>query len=146
MPIWFWRIVLPTHCSHVYILQSTGEVVYRGFFQFRLIFPNQNNQSRSIEYDFNWCWHRTLHLKKKRFPIFENFLKTSGTTTKVVGCLNIPLTSMRVDCFASCENVVPRFQTSSILPSPPHPPDWSPDPLIKLFYSQCWRVLLQFLS
>ena len=30
---------------------------------------------------------------------------------------------------ASCENVVPRFQTSPILPFPSHLPDWSPNPL-----------------
>ena len=42
---------------------------------------------------------------------------------KVLRCLKIPLTSMRF--IASCENVVPRFQTSPILPFPPQPPDWS---------------------
>ena len=30
------------------------------------------------------------------FPIFEYMLKTSGTTTKVLNCLKIPLTSMYV--------------------------------------------------
>ena len=103
------------------------EVVYRRFFQFWLIFPNQNYQSRSKEYNFNWCWHRTLPLKKKTFSIFENLLKTSGTATKVLSCLKIPLTSMRF--IASCENVVPRFQTSPILPFPPHPRNWSLNPL-----------------
>ena len=28
-----------------------------------------------------------------------------------------------------CENVVPRFKISPILPFPPHPPDWSLNPL-----------------
>ena len=99
----------------------------------------KNYQSRSKEYNFNWCWHRTLPLKKKRFSIFENLLKTSGTTTKVLSCLKIPLTSMRF--IASCENVVPRFQTSPILPFPPHTWTVLLIPLKKLFYSQCWRVL-----
>ena len=94
---------------------SKLEVVYRRSFQFWLIFPNQNYQSRSKEYNFNWCWHRTLPLKKKRFSIFENLLKTSGKTTKVLSCSKIPLTSMRF--IASCENVVPRFQTSQFFPS-----------------------------
>ena len=31
---------------------------------------------------------------------------------------------MRVERLASCENFVPRFQTSSILPFRTHPPDW----------------------
>ena len=122
-PIGFWRIVLLTHCSNVFILQSTGEVVYRRFFQFRLIFLNQNYQSRSIEYNFNWCWHRKLHLKKKRLPIFKNLLKTSGTTTKVVSCLKIPLT--RIACWSFCKLWEPTtsFQVpdlvNSSLPSPP---------------------------
>ena len=106
------------------------EVVYRRFFQFWLIFLNQNYQSRSKEYNFNWCWHRTLYLKRKRFPIIENLLKTSGTETKVLSCLEIPLTSTSVDHFASCENVVPGPQVpdlvNSSLPSPP--PEWSLNP------------------
>ena len=106
---------------------SKLEVVYRRLFQFWLIFPNQNYQSRSKECNFNWCWHRTLLLKKKRFSIFENLLIASGTTTKVISCLKIPLTSMRF--IASCEDVVPRFQTWPILPFAPHPPDWSLNPL-----------------
>ena len=45
-------------------------------------------------------------------------------------CLKILLTSMHVDCFASCEDVIPRFQTLSILPSPsPRPLHWSLNPL-----------------
>ena len=99
----------------------------------------------SIEYNFNWCWHRTLHLKKKTFPIFENLLETSGTTTKVLSCLKIPLASMRVDRFASCENIIPSFKTSSILSPLPTPRTGLYIPLKKLFYSQCWRVLFQFL-
>ena len=89
---------------------SKLEVFYRRFFQFWLIFPNQNYQSRSKENNFNWCWHRTLPLKKNRLYISENLLKTSGTTTKVLSCLKIPLTSMRF--IASC------FIANSSLPSP----------------------------
>ena len=75
---------------------SRLEVVYRRFFQFWIISHAQKN-----------IMHRTLPLKKKTFSIFENLLKISGTTTKVLSCLKIPLTSMRF--IASCENVVPRF-------------------------------------
>ena len=109
------------------LLMSKLEVVYRRFFQFWLIFLNQNYQSRSKEYNFNWCWHCTLPLKKKRFSIFESLLKTSGTTTKVLSCLKIRLTSMRLT--ESRENVVPWLQTSPILPFPPHSLDWSLNPL-----------------
>ena len=34
----------------------------------------------------------------------------------VLDFLQIPLTSMRIDRHASCENIVPRIQTSSIAP------------------------------
>ena len=33
--------------------------------------------------------------------------------------MNEPLTSMGVDCFVSCENIVPRFQTPPFLPHHP---------------------------
>ena len=101
-------------------VMSTLEVIYHHFFQLWLIFPNQNYQSRSKEYNFNWCWHRTLPLKKKRFSVFENLLKTSGTTTKVLSCPKIPLNNM---------HFIASFQTSPILPFPSHPPDWSLNPL-----------------
>ena len=71
-------------------------MVYCRFFQFWLIFPDRNYKSRSIEYNFNWYWRHALHLKKKTIPIFENLVTTSRTTTKVVSCLKILLTSMCV--------------------------------------------------
>ena len=57
------------------------------------LFPDQNYKSRSIEYNLNWCWHHAPHLKKKALPVFENLVTTSRTTTKVVSCLKISLTS-----------------------------------------------------
>ena len=56
-------------------MMSRRKVVYRLFFQCWLIFFSQNYQSRSKEYNSNWCWHRTLHLKKKRFPTSKIFSK-----------------------------------------------------------------------
>ena len=110
--LFYWLTVLT--CIHSNrLVMSWRKVVCRRFFHFWLIFPNRNYDWHSIEYNFNWCWHHTLHLKKKTFPIFENLLKTLGTTTEVLSCLKIPLTSMRVDHLASCEKIVPRFQTSS---------------------------------
>ena len=93
-------------------VMSKLEVVYRRLFQFWLIFPYQNYHLRSKEYNFNRCWHHARHLKKKRFLIFENLLKASIITAKVLNCLKIPLTSIRIDGFPICENFVPRFQTS----------------------------------
>ena len=115
-------------------------MVYCRFFQFWLIFPNRNLKSRSIGYNFNWCWQHALHLKKKTLPIFENLVTTSRTTTKVVSCLKIPLTSMCVVVRTSSPG--PDFINSS---PPPQPPNWSFNPLKKLFFSQCWRLSLQFL-
>ena len=97
-------------------------------------------KSRSIGYNFNWCWQHALHLKKKTLPIFKNLVTTSRTTMKVVSCLKIPLTSTCVVVRTSSPD--PDFINSS---PPPHPPNWSFNPLKKLFYSQCWRLLLQFL-
>ena len=71
-------------------------MVYCRFFQFWLLFPNRNYKSRSIEYNFNWCWYHALHLKKTTLLIFENLVTTSRTMTTVVTCLKIPLTSMCV--------------------------------------------------
>ena len=64
--------------------------------------------------------------EEETFPIFENLLKTSGTMTKAMSCLKIPLSSMRVNRFVSWENIVSMFQTSTL--SPP-PPNWSLNPL-----------------
>ena len=64
--------------------------------------------------------------EEETFPIFENLLKTSGTTTKAMSCLKIPLSSMRVNRFVSWENIVLRFQTSTLFPPPPN---WSLNPL-----------------
>ena len=69
---------------------------YCHFFQFWLIFPNRNYKSRSIKYHLNRCWHHALHLKTKTLPVFEHLVTTSRTATKVVSCLEIPLTSMCV--------------------------------------------------
>ena len=58
----------------------------------------------------------TLHTssEEENFLIFENLLKTSGTTAKVLSCLKMCFTT-------SCESIVPRF--------PPHPRDCSLNPL-----------------
>ena len=94
----FWRIVLLTHCAHSRKhldppVMSWRKVVYCRFFQFWLNYPNRNYKSRSIEYNFNWCWHHALHLRKKTLPILENLVTTSRTTTKGINWLKIPLTS-----------------------------------------------------
>ena len=93
--LFYWLAVLT--CIHFNRrVMSRRKVVYRRFFQFWLIFLNRNYKWHALEYNFNWCWHQTLHLKKKTFSIFEKLLKTSGTTTRVPSCLKILLTSMRV--------------------------------------------------
>ena len=74
---------------------------------------------------------KILYLRKSAQNITNN--------NKVLSCLKIALTSVRF--IASCDNVVLRFQTSPILPFPPHPPDGSlnslketlPQPVLKSF-------------
>ena len=122
----YWLNVLTYKYSSLLVM-SECKVVYRRFFQFWPIFPNRNYNSRLIEYNLNWCCHHALHLKKMTFPIFEYLLKTSGTTTKILCCLKIPLTSMRV------------LRTSFPV-SRPRLVSYK-----KLFYSLCGQVLLQFL-
>lgn len=73
-------------------------------------------------------------LISKSYPIcfiFGNLLKTFETIKKVLSCLKIPPTCMRVDRFANCENIVPRFQTPLILaaPLPPPPLPLAPSPI-----------------
>ena len=91
-------------------------MVYCRFFQFWLLFPNRNYKSRSTEYNFNWCRHHALHLKKTIFFVFENFVITSRTTTTVVTSLKIPLTSMCVVVRTSSPGFRPRqfFPTSPL--------------------------------
>ena len=136
-------------CAHVYTLQSTSDVLTRRSlpsFLFWLIFPNRNYKLRPVEYNVNWYWHYTLPLTKKTFPILLlPLLKTLGTTKKVLIFLKIPLPTMLVDRFASCENIVARFLVNSFFPPPPYPRTGLLIPLKKLFNSQCWRVLWQFL-
>ena len=74
-------------------------------------------------------------------------LKTSRTTTKVQSFLKILLPSMRVDRFPSCENIVPRFQTLSILPPPPpYPPNWSLNLLEETFLQAVIKSFITFFT
>ena len=123
-------------CSlHVYTPQSTNNVLTQTgllsfLCQFWLIFPNRNYRSRSIEYNFNRCWHHALHLKKKTLPIFENLVTTSRTTPKVVSCLKIPLASMCVIVRTSFPGSRPR----QFFPTSPPP---------ELFFQSIKETLLQ---
>ena len=93
------------------VTQPVVSFIFGSFSQTEIISHAQYNVI-SINADIiRFIWRRT-------FPIFENLLKTLGTTTKVLSCLKIPLTGMRVDRFVSCQNIVPKFQTSVILPTP----------------------------
>ena len=57
---------------------------------------------------------------ESKFPKLE-YPRSNDTIADQFG----PLTSMRVDRFASCENIVPQFQNPSILPPSS---DWSLNP------------------
>ena len=126
--LFYWLTVLT--CIHSNrLVMSWRKVVYRRFFQFWLIFPNRTYKSRSIEHNFNWYCHHTLHLKKITFPIFECLLKPSGTTTKVLSCWRYR--------WLACVFSEHRPQVPDLV--------WSLILLKKILYSLCRRVLLQFL-
>ena len=55
--------------------------------------------------------------EEESIPYFRKFAQNIRNNN-----IGPQLTSMGVDRFASCENIVPKFQASSILP---HLPDWS---------------------
>ena len=105
--LFYWLAVLTCIYFNRRVM-SRRKVVYRRFFQFWLISLNRNYKWHALEYNFNWCWHHTLHLKKKTFSIFEKLLKTSRTTTRVPSCLKILLTSMRVGVLIALQ-FFPRF-------------------------------------
>ena len=69
-----------------------------------------------------------------------------GTKPKVLSCLKELPTSMRVDHFAGCENIDPRFQTPSI----PHPALVSKSPrnystalALEFYYGFCYSEGLE---
>ena len=93
------------------------EVVYRRFFQFWLVFPQRNYQLRSKEYNFNWCWHHTLDLKKT-FPVFENLSKHQQHQQRSSVAWKYSLTGMRDGRFESCERHSSLPDLVNSLPTP----------------------------
>ena len=89
-------------------------------------------------------WGKQSYLATSREDIREAHTILAYCFTDSPSSLHV-CTPQSTTIACCCENIVPRFQTSSILPHlptspPPHPPNWSFNPLKKLFYSQCWRV------
>ena len=89
-------------------------------------------------------WGKQSYLATSREDIREAHTILAYCFTDSPSSLHV-YTPQSTSIACCCENIVPRFQTSSILPHlptfpPPHPPNWSFNPLKKLFYSQCWRV------
>ena len=122
---------------------SKLEVVYRRFFQFWLISQTKiisHAQKDIISTDAD-ITHTSS--EEEKILYLQKFLQNIRKNNEGPQLLKIPLTSMRF--IASCENFVPRFQTSSILPFPPQSRNGLLILLKKLLYGQCWRVFLQFL-
>ena len=69
----------------------------------------------------------SFHLKKKTFLIFEKFLKTSGTITRVLGCLQIPLMVCKLIALEVLTTSSPESRPRQLFP--PFPPPWSLNPL-----------------
>ena len=83
--------------------------------------------------------------EEENIPYLRKFARNIRNNDKGPKLFEDTAGLMRVDRFASCENIVPSFKTSSILSPLPTPRTGLYIPLKKLFYSQCWRVLFQFL-
>ena len=100
-----------------------------------------------ISWHFIMCrdWTDIAHFpwRRKDSPSSKIRSKTPGTTTKILSCLKIPLTSMRF--ISSCETSTPGSRPRQFFPSLPTSRTGLLIPLKKLFYSQSWGVLLQFL-
>ena len=64
----------------------------------------------------------TLHTssEEEKIPYLQKFAQNKRKNNECPQLLENTADQMRV--ITSCENVVPRFQTSSILPLHPHPP------------------------
>ena len=73
--------------------------------------------------------------EEEKILYLRKFLQNIRKNNEGPQLLKIPLTSMRF--IASCENFVPRFQTSSILPFPPQSRNGLLILLKKLLYGQC---------
>ena len=115
--------------------KSRHKVAYRLLFQFWFITLNQNYKSRSIEYNFNWCWHHTLPYEKESLPYLQK------------SALNIRNNNEGPRLL---ENTARLQSPSVLLPASLFPPPFNSQtdpyiPLKKLFDIQCWRVILQFL-
>ena len=93
---------------HSCFLRSLSFVCYR---RVRHV-GSHSSQIDRPKYYFNWCSHHHTTFEEKNIPHLENLLKPSGTLTRVLSRLKIPLINMRV------EDIVPRLQPPSIL-SPP---------------------------
>ena len=116
-------MVLLTHFSHAYTLQLTGDVLTQSFFKPTFLstfiyFPTPKLSVTLSRIEFPLMLTSYTISKEENSHHLENLFKTSVTQTKVLSCLKIPLTNMRVDCFKSYENIIPWFQTPSTL----HPP------------------------
>ena len=82
--------------------------------------------------------------KEEMNPYLRKFAQNIRKNIEGTKLLKIPLTSMRVGRFASCENIVTKFQISSILLLS-QSPDWllnSPEgtplqPVLKSFVKVC---------
>ena len=123
------------------LLMSKLEVIYRRFFQFWLIFPNQNYQSRSKEYNLNLCWYRTLPLKKKRSLSSKIWSKHQEQQR---------FSAAWRHCWLACllsqvaRTSPPGSRRRQLFPFLPNPRTGLLIPLKKLLYGQCWKVLSQF--
>ena len=143
----FWRLDLIIHCYHVYTLQSTGDVSTRlksslpSFLSILAHFPNQNYQSLSKEYNFNWCWHHTLHLKKKKISSSKVCSKHQGQQQRSSAAWRYRWLACVLVALQVLRTLSPGSRLRQLFPSLPSlPSDWS----LNLYINWLGKIYILF--
>ena len=143
----FWRLDLIIHCYHVYTLQSTGDVSTRlksslpSFLSILAHFPNQNYQSLSKEYNFNWCWHHTLHLKKKKISSSKVCSKHQGQQQRSSAAWRYRWLACVLVALQVLRTLSPGSRIRQLFPSLPSlPSDWS----LNLYINWLGKIYILF--
>ena len=147
-PIRFWRLDLLIHCYHVHTLQSTADVQTRSslpsflsilphFPQTKIISHAQENIISTDAEIAHFVWRRKDSLSSKICSKHQEQQRRSSAARRYRWLACVLSQVVRTSS--------PGSRPRQFFPSLPTPRTGLLIPLKKLFYSQCWRVLWQFL-
>lgn len=85
------------------------EFTVQGNTQYFDILPQSLTKYSNTKHSSTEMMSEEANKKKNKGTVYLKMFGDMETATKVLSCLKIPLTSIRFDCFASCENIVPGF-------------------------------------